>query len=194
MKWCERQLLRYSNHVTVEPPAGAELTAAARSAARLSKSIEVALADLSISLPQYRLLAFLSGGPERASALAEWLSVSPPSLTALVDGAVSRGLVERVAVQDDRRAVRHVMTDAGLDTLAEADAAVVARLASLLGHLSPAQARTAAEGLALVGHALDAARAAKDAEAGAGAGEGAKEQAKVRAGRAKAPAPEPGRR
>lgn len=180
--------------MTVEPPSGAELTAAARSAARLSKSIEVALSDLSVSLPQYRLLAFLSGGPERASALAEWLSVSPPSLTALVDGAVSKGLVERVAVQDDRRAVRHVMTDAGIDLLAQADAAVSDKLGTLLGHLSPSEARKAADGLELVGKALDAARAAKDAEDEAAAAakvQARAERPKARKAKAASEAPTP---
>ena len=51
-----------------------------------------ALAEVGLSLPQYRLLAFLSGGPERATALAGWLDVSPPSLTALVDGRYALGL------------------------------------------------------------------------------------------------------
>ncbi|MGH9150616.1 MAG: MarR family winged helix-turn-helix transcriptional regulator, partial [Acidimicrobiales bacterium] len=78
--------------------------AAARAAARLSKALELSLAPLDLTLPQYRLLAYLSGGPERATALAERLEVRPPSLTALVDGAVARGLVERAATPGDRRA------------------------------------------------------------------------------------------
>jgi DNA-binding MarR family transcriptional regulator len=89
--------------VTVEAPAGG-LQAAGRAAARLSKALEVALSEVGLSLPQYRLLVYLSGGPERATVLAGRLDVSPPSLTALVDGAVSRGLVERRASDDDRRA------------------------------------------------------------------------------------------
>ncbi|MDQ3107812.1 MAG: MarR family winged helix-turn-helix transcriptional regulator, partial [Actinomycetota bacterium] len=138
--------------------------AAARAAARFSKSMEVALADVGLSLPQYRLLAFLSGGPERATALAGWLDVSPPSLTALVDGAVARKLVERVASEEDRRCVRHVITDAGNEALGRADDAVALRLAAVTEHLSPAQAKKALEGLELLGRALDLAREARDAE------------------------------
>ena len=137
---------------------------AARAAARFSKSMEVALADVGLSLPQYRLLAFLSGGPERATALAGWLDVSPPSLTALVDGAVARKLVERVASEEDRRCVRHVITDAGGEALGRADEAVAARLAEVTAHLSPSQARKALEGLELLGKAMDLAREARDAE------------------------------
>lgn len=131
---------------------------AARAAARFSKSMEVALAAVGLSLPQYRLLAFLSGGPERATALAGWLDVSPPSLTALVDGAVTRGLVERVAVDDDRRCVRHVITTAGGEALESADRAVAERLAATVAHLSPAQSRRCLEGLELLGKALGLAR------------------------------------
>lgn len=144
------------------------MTAAARAAARLSKSLEVGLGDAGLSLPQYRLLAFLAGGPERASALADWLSVSPPSLTALVDGAVAKGLVQRVAVQDDRRAVRHVLTDGGKDALAAGDAAVASRLTDLTDRLTPSEARRVVEGLQLLGRALDAAREHRDAERAAG--------------------------
>ena len=122
------------------------------------------MAEVGLSLPQYRLLAFLSGGPERATALAGWLDVSPPSLTALVDGAVARQLVERVASEEDRRCVRHVITDAGAEALARADDAVSARLAQVTEHLSAPQARKALEGLELLGRAMDLAREARDQE------------------------------
>lgn len=137
---------------------------AARAAARFSKSMEVALADVGLSLPQYRLLAFLSGGPERATALAGWLDVSPPSLTALVDGAVARKLVERVASEEDRRCVRHVITEGGNEALTRADVAVAARLAAVTEHLSAGQARKVLDGLELLGRAMDLAREARDSE------------------------------
>jgi DNA-binding MarR family transcriptional regulator len=132
--------------------------------------MEVALAEVGLSLPQYRLLLFLSGRPERATALAGWLEVSPPSLTALVDGAVSRSLVERTATEEDRRCVRHVITPLGEEALAQGDAAITARLSAVLGHLTPAQGRKVVEGLELLGQGLSANRAARDAakaEAGA---------------------------
>jgi long-chain acyl-CoA synthetase len=139
-----------------------ESVAAARAAARFSKSMEVALASVNLSLPQYRLLAFLSRGSERASALAGRLDVSPPSLTALVDGAVARGLVERVTAEEDRRSVRHVITAVGEEALAKADDAVAARLNGVTQHLSAAQARKVLEGLELLGDAMDLARQARE--------------------------------
>jgi long-chain acyl-CoA synthetase len=147
--------------VTAEP-SGPDPIAAARAAARFSKAMEVVLSDVGLSLPQYRLLAFLSGGPERATALAGRLDVSPPSLTALVDGAVARKLVERVASQEDRRSVRHVITPDGAEALARADEAIAERLAAVTAHLSPSQAKKTLEGLELLGLGLDLARQARE--------------------------------
>lgn len=142
--------------------------AAARAAARFSKSMEVALSSVNLSLPQYRLLTFLAGGPERATALAGRLDVSPPSLTALVDGAVARNLVERVTAEEDRRSVRHVITPAGAEALALADEAVSARLAAMTDHLSPSQAKKCLEGLELLGKAMDLHRASRDKQPAGG--------------------------
>ena len=142
-----------------------ETVSAARAAARLSKSLEVALGDTGLSLPQYRLLLFLSGGSERATALAGSLAVSPPSLTALVDGAVARGLVQRVPAPDDRRAVRHEITDDGHRLLTEADGALAAKLDDIVGHLSGTERQKVVDGLRLLGKGLDLARQAQVAAA-----------------------------
>lgn len=81
-----------------------------------------------------------------------------------MDGAVARKLVERVASEEDRRCVRHVITDVGGEALMRADDAVAARLAQVTEHLSPSQARKALEGLELLGRAMDLAREARDQE------------------------------
>jgi long-chain acyl-CoA synthetase len=138
--------------------------AAARVAARFSKLLELALAHVNLSLPQYRLLLFLSRAPEqRATVLAGSLDVSPPSLTALVDGCVARGLVERVTSPEDRRRVLHLVTDAGHDVLARADAAVAALLADVVAHVPPAKAKRITDGLELLGEAMELATAARRA-------------------------------
>lgn len=148
-------MLRYPKEVGYED----DLLAAARASARLAKAVDRALAGVELSTPQYRLLAFLSGGPERATALACRLQVRPASLTALVDGAVARGLVVRVAAEDDRRGVGHRLTADGERALAAGDAAISSRLESVLSWLSPTEAGRALDGLRLVGQALDDARA-----------------------------------
>jgi len=88
----------------------------ARAAARLAKAVELALVDVDLTLPQYRLLVYLAEGSVAASALAGKLAVSKPSLTALADGLVAKALVERRAFAGDRRRVDHVLTEDG-DTI-----------------------------------------------------------------------------
>jgi len=81
--------------------------------ARLARQVEVGLATVDLSLAQYRFLALLAEGSSAASALASGLTVSRPSVTAVADGLVSRGLVERRADGDDRRVVGHTLTAKG---------------------------------------------------------------------------------
>jgi long-chain acyl-CoA synthetase len=126
-----------------------------RVAARLAKQVELALAEAELSLPQYRVLLYLARGSEMASNLAGRLDVSRPTVTAIVDGLVARGLVDRIADPRDRRRVRHELTAEGKSALASGDRAVHDRLHRLAGHLSQAQARRAFEGLALWEQALD---------------------------------------
>jgi long-chain acyl-CoA synthetase len=126
-----------------------------RIAARLAKHVELALGPVDLSLPQYRVLVILEQGSAAASALASTLAVSPPSVTALIDGLVARALVERQSVRGDRRRVAHVLTDKGKRVLAEADAALQDRLDDIASYL-PARDRTrATNGLRLWLKAMD---------------------------------------
>ncbi|MDA8367644.1 MAG: MarR family transcriptional regulator, partial [Actinomycetota bacterium] len=87
------------------------------------------------TLAQYRVLGVLAEGSAMSSAISDRLAVRPPSVTALVDGLVARGLVDRHADTGDRRRVAVTVTPAGLDVLAAADAAVDARLVGIAGWL-----------------------------------------------------------
>ncbi|MHB1923508.1 MAG: MarR family winged helix-turn-helix transcriptional regulator [Acidimicrobiales bacterium] len=137
-----------------------------RVAARLARQVDVGLAQVDLSLPQYRILMFLAEGAVAASALADNLAVSRPSVTAVVDGLVSRGLVERRHDEGDRRRVGHTLTAEGRNILDQADAAVDARLAEIARFLTDEQdAVTAFEGLARWRAALDAFRASRKSEA-----------------------------
>lgn len=128
----------------------------ARVLARLARHVEHALADEELSIPQYRLLAYLSHGEEAASKLADKLAVSRPSITALADGLVKRGLVERRAYEGDRRRVDHVITTAGRAALAAGDRAANAKLADLAGRLPGDALVDAIAALAAAEAALDA--------------------------------------
>lgn len=130
-----------------------------RVAARLAKVVERALTDLDLSLAQYRLLGNLAEGPSLASTLAERLIVSRPSITALADGLVERGLVTREGEAADRRRVMHLLTPGGREVLNAADTAIEARLDTLAYELSEPERRRAFKGLDAWGKALDAHRA-----------------------------------
>jgi len=118
--------------------------------ARLARHLEKVLAEDGMTLPQYRVLAFLSEGDRAASRLAEWMSVSRPSITALVDGLVEQGWVERKACASDRRAVLHEITPAGRRRLADATAMLSGDLDDLLDHLDADERARAEEGLSLL--------------------------------------------
>ncbi|MGH9018590.1 MAG: MarR family winged helix-turn-helix transcriptional regulator [Acidimicrobiales bacterium] len=128
-----------------------------RTAAWLAKQVELALVAADLSLPQYRILGLLTEGSAVSSALAERLAVRPPSITAVVDGLVTRGLVERRPTADDRRRVAHVLTAKGEKLLATANEAVDSRLAGIAASLAtPELTERALEGLTLWRQAMAA--------------------------------------
>ena len=135
-----------------------------RTAAWLAKQVEIGLGTVDLSLPQYRVLAMLEGTSALSSDLAVSLAVRPPTVTAVVDGLVVRGLVERRTVEGDRRRVDHVLTDHGRQLLDAADTAVNTRLCEIAAHLeSPADTDQAFEGLSMWRRALIASRLARSA-------------------------------
>jgi long-chain acyl-CoA synthetase len=128
----------------------------ARAVAYLARVAEVALADAGLSLPQYRLLSYLSRGSSAASPAARQLATSRPSVTALVDGVVAKGLVTRLPDASDRRRITLALTPEGYAVVERADAAVSDRLADLAAHLPPEDAARAVSGLVLWLEALRA--------------------------------------
>ena len=136
--------------------------ACGRVAARLGRQVEVGLAKVDLSLPQYRILMFLDEGATVPSKLADHLAVSRPTVTAVVDGLVARGLVERSHDHDDRRRVGHALTPAGRHLLEVADRSIDGRLLEIAGHLGDdVQVDEALHGLDCWRRALDGYRAAR---------------------------------
>ncbi len=107
-------MILYPNHMGIEPS-----PRPGRTAARLARQVELALAEVDLSLPQYRILIHLDEGKVAASTLADKIAVSRPSVTAVVDGLVTRGLVERHHDPGDRRRVGHDLTAEGRQLLEE---------------------------------------------------------------------------
>jgi long-chain acyl-CoA synthetase len=140
-----------------------------RAVARLAKHLALSLAPFDLSIAQYRVLAVLGGGAAASSAVAERLAVSPPSVTAVVDGLVARELVTRSPDPTDRRRLTLELTPAGHELLRDADAAATERLVGLAALAGPATDGDADDGDELVAslerwhRALDAFRAAERA-------------------------------
>ena len=120
------------------PPREPDLASAVRGLALAARSLERAAGDL--TLAQYRVLAFVAAGHERASLVAEGLALAKPTVTATVDWLVERKMVIREAVAGDRRSVRLAVTRVGAAALRAAEKSMGERLAQLLEHARDPQA------------------------------------------------------
>src|SRR3954462_9822728 len=131
--------------------------------ARLARLLERACGELRppLTLAQYRLLAMIRSGADRASHPPGQLALAKPTVSATVDTLVERGLVERATSRDDRRVTTLTVTIEGAEQLAGAEAAMRARLDDVLTRVhDPA---TVSHALSALGTALDERRAARRA-------------------------------
>lgn len=71
---------------------------------RLDRLRSEGLASLGLTLPRVRALAAVVEAPRTSAELARELGLTPRAVTALVDGLVEAGLVERRPHPTDRRA------------------------------------------------------------------------------------------
>jgi long-chain acyl-CoA synthetase len=141
----------------------AELRVPTLTLAVLARLLERALTDM--TLAQFRVLSLVASSPERAGRIAAKADVSRPSLSGLLDGLVQRGWVRRVTVDGDRRGVSLEITAEGRAALEGARAATTERIATALDHLAPGERQAALDGIAALGRALEAERAAREAPA-----------------------------
>jgi long-chain acyl-CoA synthetase len=125
-----------------------------RVTAWLSKRVEFALAQVDLTLPQYRVLGILAEGSAAASGLAGRLAVRPSSVTAIIDGLAARGLVDRKHEEGDRRRIALRLTDEGARIVTEADLSVDNYLASIAACLPDEDERMVLHSLQLWGQAL----------------------------------------
>jgi DNA-binding MarR family transcriptional regulator len=89
-----------------------------------------------LTLPQYRILALMVGGEERASHLAGQLELAKPTVSATIDTLVEHGLVERASVEGDRRAVRLSITPAGRKAFKATEESMRTRLDEVLRNVT----------------------------------------------------------
>jgi DNA-binding MarR family transcriptional regulator len=123
----------------------------------ISRVLERSCAD--ITLPQYRLLALVTQGDERASDLAERLALARPTVSATVDTLVERNFLERTAVDGDRRAVKLTLTYEGRHAMQVAECGMRERLDEMLTFVDdPDLVTNAFEQLSVAMHANAVAR------------------------------------
>jgi DNA-binding MarR family transcriptional regulator len=98
----------------------------------MTRVLEHACED--VSLAQYRVLAAVADGDERATRLAERLALGKPAISASVEALCRRGLLARADVAGDQRAVALRLTPAGEQVLARTEAVMLTSLDAVLAH------------------------------------------------------------
>lgn len=145
------------------PAAHAGSLEAVRTLARASRLIERASDEL--SLAHYRVLSAIGSGDERASRIAARLAVGKPAMSAAVDALCRRGLVERLEVRGDQRAVALHLTAEGAALLDRVETEIVRRFETLWARTGDAD--RVVDALVALGQAMDNAFADRS-QAGAG--------------------------
>jgi DNA-binding MarR family transcriptional regulator len=102
------------------------LIAAVRALARTSRIVERASDGLSFA--DYRVMAAVASGEERASRLAKRLVIGKPAISATVDSLGKRGLMRRDAVEGDARAASLVLTPEGRELFDRMEARMTRQL------------------------------------------------------------------
>ena len=89
------------------------------------------------TMPQYRVLEHLAGGPITLSALARRRRVSLQSMSELVQMLVERGWISRAPDPSDRRQALLGLTDNGRAHYERAHELMLGRLVPLMAELAP---------------------------------------------------------
>jgi DNA-binding MarR family transcriptional regulator len=128
---------------------------AVRALARVSRFLERASDEL--SLAHYRVLSAVASGDERASRVANRLSLGKPAVSAAVDALTQRGLMSRSDVKGDQRATTLSLTADGQALLSRVETEMTERLKQL-SERTP-DASQLLESLVWMGAAIDELRA-----------------------------------
>jgi DNA-binding MarR family transcriptional regulator len=96
-----------------------------------------------MSVPQYRTLAFVYRNEGASlSEVGDYIGLTLPTMSLLVDGLVARGLVSRRTDPEDRRRMTLTLTEAGRARRESARAATMANLEERLRQLSASDRST----------------------------------------------------
>jgi DNA-binding MarR family transcriptional regulator len=120
---------------------------------------EAACAALGLGRSDLRALNLLEHGPLGATALAERLGLTRPAITALVDRLTAAGLVARVPVPDDRRAVAVELRPGTWQAFAAVYRPLGERVQATTAELSERDRRAFTSAMSTMVNAFDEARA-----------------------------------
>jgi DNA-binding MarR family transcriptional regulator len=105
----------------------------------------------SLSLSQLRVLYFLQRKPQSSlSEVADYLDVTRPTMSGIVERLVQRGLVHRVENLDERRRIALTLTETGVTEMERVYGATLANLASRLEGLSDEELHQVMAGLSIL--------------------------------------------
>jgi DNA-binding MarR family transcriptional regulator len=110
-----------------------------------------------LTLPQLRAMQAISRADAHGALnaqLARELQVAAPSMTAMIDGLVERGLVDRSIDPNNRRQVLILLTDTGAVRLAEMEEMMHARIQQVIELLNQEQRQRALDGVTLLQGAI----------------------------------------
>ncbi|MEV4893189.1 MarR family winged helix-turn-helix transcriptional regulator [Nonomuraea sp. NPDC050540] len=111
----------------------ADLLAAVRTIVRLARIAQQACEEGGLTMPQYRALTSAAAGRQRAYELARYTAVSRPAISALTNGMVRSGLIERGGLASDGRGVVFDVTRHGHEVLDTVNRLLVERFQEVLG-------------------------------------------------------------
>ena len=104
-----------------------------------------------ISVPQFRAMRFIQRNPDSSlSSLADYLGLTLPSASKLVDGLVKQKFVIRKTSAEDRRKITLELTSAGETLVDSARANVRANLARKLKNLSDEDLQTVSQAMEIL--------------------------------------------
>jgi DNA-binding MarR family transcriptional regulator len=105
-----------------------------------------------LSVPQFRTLLFISRNKGASlSEVAEHIGLTMPSMSALVDGLVTRNYVVRRTHQYDRRRMTLILTERGETTLRAAREGTQAYLRERFSRFSEAERGTIVRAMRILG-------------------------------------------
>jgi DNA-binding MarR family transcriptional regulator len=104
-----------------------------------------------LSVPQFRTLCYVSTARGSSlTAAADFIGLSAPAMSRLVDGLVEVGMVRRVVSPDDRRHVKLSVTAKGEAALREARTLAQAELAEAVSSLKTGERADIVEAMRLL--------------------------------------------